>query len=431
MKPQAQLLDIPHPYKGMLAFSTDIDETRIDSFLKVHGAFYGLDEHYGDQMEMELSNSFWVFSDYNDFNQFALCPHRIDAEPYPQAEAVAKLIRRGVIDSLHTFGNFWKVDFSRAWAQRALELFQRFNIQIPAWTYHGNPKNTQNIMNPSANWNADDPESETYHADLLPEFGIRFLCIPTIEAMPAKANVLSRKTLQDDQKFWGFKRIGRYRNHPDFEAIEREMAPRNIRYLKNAFVWRTKNDEQFTVMLFWNLCMLRFQISDLVLDDLVKNNAIAIMAQHLTISDCLDLYHPETIAALRNLNERQKKKDILVTSTSRALQYNLARRFVQYRKKNLGQRIWLDIQGVNDPLSGHRPADRDELHGLSFRFTDSKRPKVTVMGEDVDYISIKELPAEPNTWIATIPWENRAAKQREALLEFRDESRSLGLLTHP
>ena len=80
-----------------------------------------------------------------------------------------------------------------------------------------------------------------------------------------------------------------------------------------------------------------------------------------------------TLDALANLARRARTGDILVARTSRLLDFIVARACLQFEAVDRGDRVIVDVAGVDCPLRGMLPPTPDNLRGITFE-TDAGRP---------------------------------------------------------
>lgn len=114
-----------------------------------------------------ITTGFFPFSPrITDFCLFAGL--EATAPESPSFPVVMSLIRRGAIDTLHTYGDFdGGAPFHRKHAERVVAAL---GTDLPTiWTNHGNSHNTQSIGPGGSHHGGDDPQSDSYHLDLMPK----------------------------------------------------------------------------------------------------------------------------------------------------------------------------------------------------------------------------------------------------------------------
>ncbi|HEY7840777.1 MAG TPA: methyltransferase domain-containing protein, partial [Gammaproteobacteria bacterium] len=95
--------------------------------------------------------------------------------------------------------------------------------------------------------------------------------------------------------------------------------------------------------------------------------------QHLGFHSPLRRLNRATLDALANLARRARTGDILVARTSRLLDFIVARACLQFEAVDRGDRVIVDVAGVDCPLRGMLPPTPDNLRGITFE-TDAGRP---------------------------------------------------------
>jgi len=116
-------------------------------------------------------------------------------------------------------------------------------IQIPCFTNHGDSFNIQNVGIDAPYHQGDMPGSEAYHADLLRQFGTRYIwidsaifaresrriwSIPRLYSTPA----IAMQRLQDGQEFFVFKRFrSTGENAPNLSSLNYQIEQANLKEL--------------------------------------------------------------------------------------------------------------------------------------------------------------------------------------------------------
>ncbi|OQX95314.1 hypothetical protein B6I21_06085 [candidate division KSB1 bacterium 4572_119] len=179
-----KLKKFPHPYNAGLAICSDIDGTSWDNFLKIHTFLNSEKESdFGRGLSLPISSSFWMYDQPNlrdaAFSYFK-DKNGIESKIAP---VMRELIRAGILDVMHGYGNFADVnDFSRALADQALNELEKHRLKIKVWTNHGGVESAQNIGQYSAGKGdikikkseLTKEKTDFYHLDLLMKHGIQF-----------------------------------------------------------------------------------------------------------------------------------------------------------------------------------------------------------------------------------------------------------------
>src|SRR5262249_21395842 len=151
------------------------DRMRVSAFDDLHDYVNGSgDTNYGPGLGLEMSDSFWIWSEAKCLSLFHGSPFQSDVPLSPEAERIIALARSGTIDMLHGFGQ-WTADRSmkRDDAKRALDALDSHGLRPTIWVNHGGGSRTQHQM--EGRWGfscyGDDPVHEYYCYDLLRQAG--------------------------------------------------------------------------------------------------------------------------------------------------------------------------------------------------------------------------------------------------------------------
>ncbi|MCW2278848.1 hypothetical protein [Heliophilum fasciatum] len=399
----AEVRKFPFPYKAMVAITSDIDGTSLEEFERIH-RFLNTREmtEKGPGLGLDIGDSFWMFVD-TDWDgaidveghplreQMAYWRSPTDRRPF-QAAAIAKYIRCGWIDSIHSWGDFNKqqpdapgaATFRREMAEAAVAELTREKLHVQVWIDHGNKANVQSFAG-SSSWlqayqAGDRPGLPYYHTDLTIPYGIRFGWGATASAWeyePGGESLLRPLTLRDGRRIWNF-----------------------TRYSCNGPRWQ--QDFRF----IWNPYFLHEQLRAENRRRWKAEGWYCAVAQHLGGPN--ELYFPfldEAVAALRELAEEQAAGEILVARTSRLLNYNLAEQFVVFevRERGPGQ-LWaqdqaqtqaqrrdqavttpgryvLNILRIDDPHLGTFVPAIDAVRGMTFYVPDPAHFDLAIGGQ--------------------------------------------------
>ena len=149
---------LPPGKKAALAISIDCDGCTVARAREVLGFWNG-------ELGLPVATSMFLFS-------------RNPSAP-PQAsyldgdrDALRELYERGWIDTLHSLGDV-VAPVPRDEVVRALETLRADGVRLEVWTNHGGPGNSQKLG--VATGRGDVPGDPAYVADLLREYGIRYV----------------------------------------------------------------------------------------------------------------------------------------------------------------------------------------------------------------------------------------------------------------
>ncbi len=170
----------PYPYKAAITVSNDIDLMEWETFAGIYNFLNTKkDTKFGPGLGLALSSSIFFYSiDSKTISYFTGISERKSV----YAERIAGLIRAGVIDTLHSYGDwgtYGQADygFNRKYAEQVLNELEKNSLKLRVWTNHGHDNSIQNISRGRSGRTyeqGDDPGSPAYHADLLDKYGVRY-----------------------------------------------------------------------------------------------------------------------------------------------------------------------------------------------------------------------------------------------------------------
>ena len=357
----------PYPYKAMLAIVSDSDSATPAAFSSIH-RFLNTNEEteYGTGLGLDVSDSFWLYmgSNLTDTENTMTYFSGLSGEKL-YADKINHYINCGWLDSIHTFGDFSRLDvdditFSNELALSGWQELETAQLnKLSVWIDHGNAANVQNFgaynpLNASRYQAGDNPFSKYYHTNMTTKNGIRFIWHSRHDDRFGHDFPLVEKILRDGQKIWGF-----YRYSCEMDGK--------------------------TILWNWSPEMLPIQLSETHLNSIVENAQYALVAQHLGYYGDNYTYTPKAIESLKLLAAYQHdKKEILVARTSRLLNYCVSQKYINYKTTDFDGKTYINITGVDDPVSGFRVADIDELRGICFYSSSPENTKLLIGGESVE-----------------------------------------------
>lgn len=380
------LRTFPYPYRAMLAISTDIDGTTMNVLRNTH-RFLNTehDTPWGRGLGLDIANSLWLFNDRRRRQEVAYFADYEDHNPRECGEELLQYVRYGWIDTLHTYGSFANahrrgIPFERRYAAVALGLLEGNDLKLRVWVNHGSKANTQNI-GPAAYMRGDNPAAAEYHADLLLQYGIRFMwdyrrADPDSSLFPRSP--LIRMTLADGQRVWGFRRSTAV-------AVSAEEAESLRHRFPGARVFRRQTDGEWIAMV-WHPQLLGWQLNRENLDAVVDAEAYAIFGQHLGVLELprsradasRGMFGDAALEAFRLLASYEANGRILVARTSRLLEYARVVENLEFDviRGEEGERI--QVHEISDPILGASVPTVEQLRGVSFRVADPARAEIWI-----------------------------------------------------
>jgi hypothetical protein len=344
----------------MLAIVSDIDNTQLHDFMLYHQFLNTRDNTlYGEGLELDVGDSFWMFGPKSDSRVMSWWIGHDTGEVHC-ADAIQQGIRDGWIDTIHTYGDFEEGTFHRDLAQKAVAELQSLDLPIRVWINHGGPNNSQNFPGSYRRLDymkGDISESLSYHTDITLGFGVRYFQSHDVAEF-GSSFPLAPYACADGRKIWGFARTSRRHQsliHAGlgillqriFEQLKSVGFPSPRRYPFKAWTWHPEH--------------LNEQLSHDNLRALIRNQHFALIGQHLGYRGELPR---AAVRALRRLKSYQVDGNILVTRTSRLLDYAVSRNYLCWMVDHQSRVIQVDR--VEDPVTGPRVPSLDELRGITF-----------------------------------------------------------------
>jgi hypothetical protein len=381
----------------MFALCSDVDHAvSLDAYVEFM-RFLNTEKEtcYGPGLNLELSNSFWFYNAEAD-DQLSYFEGTSSRET-AFAPVCRSLWESGHLDALHTYGNFNEGGFHRGLAERALDELSKHGVNIPVWINHGNDFNTQKIGNYSGCEGAD-PNSPSYHLDLLSEAGTRFFWAGRTTHVAGQAAEFSLGN-QFQQKLQKLVLKTKYRkiqrplpDAPNRLLIQTEMADGRQVLEFQRFISRlgeVKNTD---------LPDLGLQLSEGNLNALVKSGGFMLLYTHMNenLPEKAALPVPVTQGFLRlkHLNDEQV---LLVTTASRLLVYADLIQHLEWEVKE--HHGGFEIHLSRDD---HRTIEAKDLIGLCFYTDHPEQTSLSINGKLVAVqVNAKDLSGRTSI---SVPW---------------------------
>lgn len=391
----------PFPYQAAVTISNDTDRMHIAAFDDLHDYVNGTDDTpYGPGLGLEMSDSFWIWSQGGLLSLFHSSPFEHDTPLSPEAERIISLAHCGVIDMLHNFAQ-WQTDrhIERDDAKRALDILDRYKLAPKIWVNHGGGARMRHQM--EGRWGydrlGDDPGSASYCYDLLRQAGFVFF---------------SHGVMAEQHRF------GEHRMYRDQAALDSDLRSYDFRPFFKRYNKATDTyfnpygepfeDEELSIKrkLFNKLLiaelakdgspMLLFkrfrgidrpsagnfvtQVNHYSLRELVKSRGCVIIYQHFGVqrpamSDpqrspgqqskppVLDLHNR---TAFQSLAEYQQRGEIWVPAQLRFLEFMRVRDFMDFEVKVDGNLVIIAINDLHCPATGQTELTLDQINGIGF-----------------------------------------------------------------
>jgi hypothetical protein len=354
----------------MLAICSDLDETpdrgvyrEIVSFLSGSGM-----TAMGPGLDLEVGNSIFFLMPPGQFSYFGTD----DAG----RQMIRALIRSGHIDCLHSYGDLAK---SRADATRVISELEAHGCRLEVWVDHS--KAPSNFGPDIMHGEGDLPGSPAYHADLALAHGIRFVWRGRTTGITGQDRPLGLRALTGLLQ----------RRHLVASAVSASKQtvkvllgglghPRWAMYASNAVCRPSRLRDGRPVWEF-----LRFNphwagtgagatadglpevLTEQTLERLMRHEAASVLYTHLgKVNDPRRPLGARAEAAMRRLAALSQAGRIKVTTTQRLLRYLTARDTLRFRAFEIDERVMIELQALEDPMTGSRVPTAQEVMGLTF-----------------------------------------------------------------
>ncbi|WDL98325.1 hypothetical protein [Alicyclobacillus sp. ALC3] len=364
----------PFPFQAMLAVSSDADHETLRKFNLAHEFLNSTSmTPMGRGLGLDIADSFFMYNGsniptYTDVNNVPLKDELTwfrgtSSQPYA-ASVLNQYIKDGWIDTLHTYGDFSRVNqsqtvFTRALAARAIATLRQNGDFLTVWTDHGNQSNVDNFgaYQPTgfdSYQQGANPWSKYYHTNLLIPYGVKFVWADRASDVFGRTSMIYPIVLPSGQKVWGFWRYT------------------NSGYTVNGSpIWE------------WTVNDIPSELSTQHLQQIASNHQYAIIATHLSANNNYWPFSWPVIHAFQYLQKEQLGGHILVARTSRLLNYNVVQQYLHFTVLHTGNRSVVDIEGVADPVFGWYVPTLNDLHGITFYTNNPIQTTIEVNGKPV------------------------------------------------
>ena len=388
------LRPFPFPYRAALAICSDIDGCTRETFLALH-------RFLNQELGLPVADS--LFGLGRESGQMAyFLPDA--GTPGPDAPLIRAAIRDGLIDSLHTWGDFNDrppdPQILRSLATSLTSHLRRENLSLKIWINHGSNHNWQNFLSRTKpEFTGDAPRSPLYTADLARALGVQYYW--GMELTPWPLSVGRRWSSPD---YWA--RVGLNSLKNLIKTLsgkkERRRGMNQIMELCQPLIlrdgWQVWAFNRFNrhPQGIWGLPTrhtVRFALNSKVLRNLIREAGFLILYSHLGLPRQVSgpLFPDPDRQALENLADTYHRGRLWVASTSRVLTYWRVRQTLDWQVSEEDGKLIIDIKTLNDSQIGIRLPEVHELAGLSFY---SARPFSTIMRLGGRELTTRIIPAD-------------------------------------
>ena len=369
-----KLRKFPFPYKCGLSICSDLDGCEdiskyieIQKFLCTNSA-----TKIGEGIDLEVGNSFWFFR--NSAKPGISYFQNLSKKETYYTPILRELIEAGIIDVIHTYGDFNNGGFERKYAEIALDEIKKKNLVINTWVNHGNRLNVQNIGN--LKWfNGDNKKSSYYHMDLVKEIGIKYFWISQVTHLVGQDAKYSLNNLAKNQiqrglalKYWR-KQIPPFFSNKLLEEVKLRDNSIIKAFMRFINPWGKYS--------YTDINNIPYQINRTILMELIKNQGYLVLYTHLGNNSLNSTLIPENSKKhLLELAKEYYNGNIFITTTTRLLNYNEVTNGIKF-KINIENGFYVIIIDGSDPN-----LDKNMLEGITL-YTDEPEKTLVKFRDEI------------------------------------------------
>ncbi len=220
----------------------------------------------------------------------------------------------------------------------------------------------------------DTPGTESYHSDLLWDYGLRFLHLADDVAEIGHNVITEPRAIENGQFFYTWPRFT--------TLLDDEVAAARAHSIGAQPRLTAASGRPLAQV--WSASMLDVQISEAILNHAIDNNLFVILGQHLGSQGSLPDIDPPAAEALRLLKRHQDDGKILVARTTRLLRYAANRAAAHWTVRDTPEGPVIDILKLHDIVEGERSPTIEALRGLTFEAPRSVKFRIAFAGELID-----------------------------------------------
>ncbi|MCH7526567.1 MAG: hypothetical protein IID39_03935, partial [Planctomycetes bacterium] len=392
----------PDPYRAALAICNDIDWTTWTDFLQIH-RFLNTRRStpLGDGLGLPIGDSYWMYTVRPEHDPGFAYFEDLEGNPSAVAPRMREMMHAGLLDVLHTYGNFsQRGGFRRHHAEWAAAELQRWGVAPQVWVMHGDCHNFQNIHGQPGHVHCKGGRkychaadgfgvrSLEYHLDITYRLGVRFLWVSDLtqdigqdRKLTASEHLFDRNELKEP--VWlrrDLFRYGRAWFSPSGLNGRRGLAHNSllgIYDLEPGPYYRFTRFGRFGTDCMQHLPIL---LCERHLDTLTELGGVMIVFVHLgkRVDPAGPVFDESARSVLTDLARRYHSGELYIQTTSRLLRYIAVRDHIDYSLNERDGHPTLNIEQVKDPVLGTFVPTDDDLAGLCFEVRSATEPSVAI-----------------------------------------------------
>jgi hypothetical protein len=399
------VLPYPYPYHAMLAICSDLDLTPdFETYYEIMRFLNSSQETAsGKGLGLETGNSLYFYMKQNQFAYWNT------SKKYRRI--IREMIHSGHIDCLHSFGD---LALSRDHAKTTYEVLIKNNCRIPVWVDHAIAPT--NLGNDIMKGHGDEIGHQAYHADMLRAYGIRYVWRGRVTSIIGQDRPISFSgiyfhrhpftslyTLAVEAGKQLLARAGnkKYRLHR-YNAVLEPILLRDGSYVyefmrSNPFWGGVSSGDRGD--------RIHQVLTPLLFERLFRNGGVCILYTHLGKNDIREgpeVITPQASKAMQMLSRYQEEQKILVTTTSRILDYITTRDRLRTDLSIHEQECVVSLH-----LQPHkRPVDWQyyNFDGISFKINTGLKTRFVFKNKDITSLLRTQNTANGAT-VYSFPWK--------------------------
>ncbi len=370
------LRPFPHPYRAAMAICSDIDCCTTQTFLDVH-------RFLNRQLGLPVADSFFGVGQVEGQMAYFEADGRT---PSADAPLIRQAIKDRLIDSLHSWGDFNNAppepEFLRLLARELTAEMGHHELRVKIWINHGDPNNRQNFKaRLQADYRGDDPTSPYYTAALARLMGVKFFWHSELVHVP-----LSGRLRYYSPRAWP--RLGANLLKNEIKALmgKAEMARPSVEMVE--LCHRVIMGDGRAMIAFnrfnihpkgvWGLPTrhtIHYNLNVNLMAELINQGGYLILYTHfgLPMERGNHLFPPRDRRALEALAKVYHAGRIWVAPTLDLLTHRLVVKGLIWSAVKEGETTVIKLESIDDPVTGPRPPDPEELPGLCFYVDEPER----------------------------------------------------------
>lgn len=397
---EVELRKFPYPYKAALTIASDVDDTdSYDELKHIHTIIGSKKNGYG----LDIGDSFWMYNeqiemmkdslyDIHSFDEVFSGPmpflglsifNGLSTEESENAEIIKEYLRNGSIDALHSYGQFAANTFKRKHAEDALKYLKKNNLNFDIWIQHGGHENTNNV-GPWPWQLGDNPGTQEYHTDLTVPFGVKYYwtgqmthCIGQDSDFNLETSAKTFIEWLQDLYINGGSPIYNHSNElvNVLTLNDGQKVFDFVRYINRWGEYEITDEPT-----------LRFQLNPEIVDELIDNQGYLIQYTHLGANYGYPYLSAYTIDLLEYVKKKQDEGELLVSSTSKLLNYYTSRKYLNWDYSLNDDQLQISIKNISNEVEGEYIPTLNDLQGLTFYIPDNVKCQILINDFNIDFI---------------------------------------------